>query len=79
MAVKQLTIRNVEEDVVRALKLRAAQHGRSAEAEVRQILREVLLPSRRRASLLDFLATMPEDLDAEDLARSRELPRDIEL
>jgi antitoxin FitA len=38
----QLLVRNVAADVVEALKRRAAKHGRSAEAEHRQILEEVL-------------------------------------
>lgn len=38
----QLTVRKVDENLVRALKLRAAAHGRSAEAEHREILRSVL-------------------------------------
>jgi plasmid stability protein len=33
-----LTVRKVPADVHRALRLRAAQHGRSTEAEVREIL-----------------------------------------
>lgn len=41
--MSQLTVRGVNERVVRALKQRAAAHGRSAEAEHRQILHEVLL------------------------------------
>lgn len=41
--VAQLTVRNVSDQVVRALKQRAAAHGRSAEAEHREILRESLL------------------------------------
>ena len=39
----QLTVRNINEQVVRALKQRAAAHGRSAEAEHREILRAALL------------------------------------
>ena len=39
----QLTVRNVSAQIVRALKQRAAGHGRSAEAEHREILREALL------------------------------------
>ncbi len=39
----QLTVRNVSEEIVRVLKQRAAAHGRSAEAEHREILREALL------------------------------------
>ena len=42
----QLTVRNVNEQVVRALKQRAATHGRSAEAEHRELLRNALLPSQ---------------------------------
>jgi plasmid stability protein len=34
----QLTVRNLPSEVVRALKIRAAQHARSAEAEHRLIL-----------------------------------------
>ena len=39
----QLTVRNVDDQVIRALKRRAAGHGRSAEAEHREILRKALL------------------------------------
>jgi len=41
----QLTVRNVPDAVVRALRMRAAKHGRSAEAEHRVILDEILRPS----------------------------------
>ncbi len=37
-----LTIRDVEEDIRTRLRLRAAHHGRSMEAEVREILRDAL-------------------------------------
>jgi antitoxin FitA len=36
--VAQLTVRKVDPEIVRRLKLRAAQHGRSVEAEHRAIL-----------------------------------------
>ena len=42
-AMAQLAVRNVDDRVVRTLKLRAAKHGRSAEAEHRELLRSVLL------------------------------------
>lgn len=38
-----LTVRNLDEDVVRRLRIRAAEHGRSAEAEHREILRLALV------------------------------------
>jgi plasmid stability protein len=40
--MSQLTVRKLDLDVVRRLKLRAAEHGRSAEAEHRAILEEAL-------------------------------------
>ncbi len=39
----QPTVQNVSAQIVRALKQRAAGHGRSAEAEHREILHEALL------------------------------------
>lgn len=42
-----LTVRNLSDDVHRALRMRAAQHGRSTEAEVRGILEDVVKPSDR--------------------------------
>jgi antitoxin FitA len=42
-----LTVRNLEEEVVRRLRVRAAEHGRSAEAEHREILRAVLVGGRK--------------------------------
>lgn len=44
-----LTIRNLPDEVHRAIRLQAAQHGRSTEAEVRAILsRSVESPGRLR-------------------------------
>ncbi len=37
-----LSVRNLDEDLVARLKVRAARHGRSAEAEHRAILRQAL-------------------------------------
>jgi plasmid stability protein len=42
-----LTVRNVPDDVHRALRVRAAKHGRSTEAEVREILAAAVKPSGR--------------------------------
>ena len=38
----QLTVRRVPDEILRALRIRAARHGRSAEAEHRLILSEAL-------------------------------------
>ena len=40
--MSQLIVRNVPKEIVRALKLRAARRGRSAEAEHRVILEQAL-------------------------------------
>lgn len=40
--VTHLTVRNVDQEIARALKIRSAANGRSAEAEHRMILRETL-------------------------------------
>jgi plasmid stability protein len=37
-----LHVRNLDEDLIRRLKRRAARHGRSTEAEHREILRQAL-------------------------------------
>ncbi|MDZ7753289.1 MAG: DNA-binding protein [Gammaproteobacteria bacterium] len=60
-----LVVRNLDPRIVDALKQRAAKHGRSAEAEHRVLLEEVLL--RPKAKLFaEVLANMPnvgEDAD----------------
>jgi plasmid stability protein len=42
-----LIVRNVPDEVHRALRMRAAQHGRSTEAEVRDILETAVKPAQR--------------------------------
>ena len=42
-----VTVRNLPDEVHRALRLRAAQHGRSTEAEIRDILERVAKPEGR--------------------------------
>ena len=42
-----MTVRNLPDEVHRALRVRAAMHGRSAEAEVRAILEESVRPQGR--------------------------------
>jgi antitoxin FitA len=75
----QLIVRNLEEEVVRELKLRAARHGRSAEAEHREILRQALLPAKRKKSLKDILLAMPSAGDDADFERLPDPGRDVDL
>lgn len=74
----QLIVRDIENEVVDALKERAGRHGRSAEAEHREILREALLRGAAedpKAVLLE----MPNVGEDEDFGRIRELVGEIRL
>ena len=63
-----LVVRNLDERIVDALKRLAAEHGRSAEAEHRALLEELLLrPTSRRFE--DVIASMPEVGNDEDFRR----------
>lgn len=64
-----LTVRHLPDAVHRALRVRAAQHGRSTEAEVRAILEAAVKP-RRRVTMGDALAAMGRQygLTDQDLA-----------
>jgi plasmid stability protein len=42
-----VTVRNVSDEVHRAIRVRAAQHGRSIEAEMREILESAVKPEGR--------------------------------
>ena len=46
-AMAMLTVRNLPDEVHRALRVRAAQHGHSTEAEVREILANAVKPETR--------------------------------
>jgi plasmid stability protein len=64
----QLVVRNLPEEVVKALKQRAAKHNRSAEQEHREILQAALKGPRRRG-LAEVLGSMPEVGEESDFAR----------
>jgi antitoxin FitA len=71
--VAQLVVRNLTDDLVKALKQRAAKHNRSAEQEHREILQAALQGPRRRR-LAEVLAAMPnvgEDPDFERVQTDR--------
>lgn len=75
----QLIVRNLEDDVVKALRKRAARKGHSTEAEHREILRDVLTPRRGAKSLKDLLLDMPDAGDDEDFSRPRAKGRRVRL
>ena len=65
-----LTVRNLPDEVRRALRIRAATHGRSTEAEVRDILEMVARPPERikLGSLLASIAREAGGLTDEEHA-----------
>lgn len=75
----QLIVRNLDEEVVRRLKLRAAQNGRSAEAEHRAILEAVLLEHSCQESLKQVLQSMPDVGEDTDFDRIEDRGREVAL
>lgn len=74
-----LTVRNLDDDVVRALRIRAAEHGRSAEAEHREILRSALASTARsspRAAAAERLAEFRRRTAGRESASAIELLRE---
>ncbi len=63
-----LIVRNLDENIVAALKKRAVRHGRSAEAEHRVLLEEILLHPKAK-SFAEVLASMPDAGWDEDFER----------
>ena len=45
--MRSVTVRNIPEEVHRAIRIRAAQHDRSVEAEMRDILESAVRPEDR--------------------------------
>ena len=66
-----LIVRNVDAEIVKCLKEKAARNGRSAEAEHRAILEAALRRPRKR-SLNEVLAAMPNVGEDSDFAPNRE-------
>lgn len=66
-----LIVRNVAEHLVLTLKQRAANHGRSVEAEHREILKDALQRPPRRP-FLEVLMSMPNVGEDSDFDRHRD-------
>lgn len=72
-----ITVRNVPDEVHRALRIQAAQHGRSAEAEIREILTNAVKPESRvklgtlLANLGQEVALTDQEVAAIDAVRDR--------
>ncbi|MBC7666470.1 MAG: Arc family DNA-binding protein [Caulobacter sp.] len=76
-----MTVRHLSEEVHRALRVRAARHGRSMEAEVREILESAISPkgSVKLGSLLADIGRQARLSDEEfavfEQVRDKALPR----
>ncbi|ABX17480.1 Arc family DNA-binding protein [Burkholderia pseudomultivorans] len=66
-----ITVRNLPDEVHRALRVRAALHGRSTEAEVRDILEQAVL-SEGRVKLGTLLAEIGREAGGVDLDIQRD-------
>ena len=75
----QLIVRNIDDELVRRLKLRAVEKGRSAEAEHREILRQALASNGSERSIKAFLLEMPDVGVDDDFARPTDVGRKVEL
>jgi plasmid stability protein len=64
--MRAVAIRNLPEETYRALKVRAAQHGRSTEAEIREILKSAVHPPER-IKLGSELAAIAREFGGVDL------------
>jgi len=75
-----MTIRNLDDDLKRRLRIRAAEHGRSMEAEMREILRTALAePSKSGSDFAErvhrrFAAADGVDLPEVERGPARHVP-----
>lgn len=75
----QLIVRNLDPELVSELRRRAAESGRSMEAEHRELLRSVLKPGPRHTPLKALLLRMPAVGEDADFARDRRKARLVRL
>jgi len=75
----QLLVRHLEEEVVQALRQKAAEEGTSVEEAHRRLLRSVLLSKKSSKTFKEALLEMPDDGDDSIFERVRSAPRKIVL
>ncbi len=66
-----LNVRNLSDATHKALRIRAAHHGRSMEAEIRAILDNAVSP-RQKIGLGSMLAAIGRDFDGVELRIARD-------
>jgi plasmid stability protein len=75
----QLIVRKLDDELVKRLRRKAAESGRSVEAEHREILRQALLVKGRRKSLKQHLLEMPNVGRNQDFGRKQDKGRKVAL
>lgn len=70
-----ITVRNLDDDVQKRLKMRAAAHGRSMEAEARDILTAAVSSNSMIVDWVEAARGLALDLELPE----RSLPRDFHL
>ncbi len=77
----ELTVRDLEEEIVRLLRARAGEEGISVEEAHRKLLRSALVerPTGKIPSFKDYLLEMPDIGDDSVFERPRALPREVDL
>jgi len=65
LATRAVTVRNIPADIHAALRLRAARHQRSTEAEIRAILADAVTSARPQGTIEEFFNTLPADITPE--------------
>jgi plasmid stability protein len=78
IAVTAISIRNLDPDVKARLRVRAAEHGRSMEAEIRAILVDAVA-EQRPVSLFDAIRAISLEHGGVDLRRERRRQRPVDL
>ena len=66
-----LVVRNIDEEIVKALKARAGKLGISAEAEHRRILEEALIKPKKK-TFAQILLSIPNVGDDSDFKRTQD-------
>ena len=74
-----ITVRGLDDDVVRALKVKAAREGRSMEAEVRSILTAATQHAADERGFGTLLVETFRGLDAPDIPPRTGLPEPVDL
>ena len=74
-----ITVRGLDDGVIRALKVRAAREGRSMEAEVRDILTTATRSTDDERGFGTFLADAFAGLGAPDIPPRTDVPEPIDL